>query len=52
MIRPKSWVWDAVVGPETLSDVRQALAEVWSAHPEEPDRVRAEIAIATGEIAR
>lgn len=48
---PELWVFDTVVGLQTLGDVRQTLAKVWSAHPEVPESVRAEIAIATGEIA-
>lgn len=50
MTEPELWVFDAVVRPQVLADVRETLAKVWSAHPEVPDSVRAEIAIATGEI--
>ena len=47
----ESWVMDSVTGPDTLREVRRALAEVWAAHDEVPERVRSEMAIAAGEIA-
>ncbi len=51
MNETESWVMDAVTGPNTLREVRHALAEVWKAHGEVPERVRSEMAIAAGEVA-
>ncbi len=45
------WALDTHTGPDALSEIRQTLAGIWRAHPEVPESVRTEIAIATGEIA-
>lgn len=51
MSEPELWVFDAPAMPGTLGEIRRTLAKVWAAHPEAPESVRSEIAIATAEIA-
>lgn len=51
MSEPELWVFDAPAIPGTLEQIRLTLAKVWAAHPQVPESVRAEIEIATGEIA-